>query len=635
MWVKLQRARWRSDGLGELGTSILFGVVAGLFVTAAAVLSAYSLYQSGSNALLEQTRRELVSFARFGAQVVDPELHRTLTKPEQESSEAYARAIEPLRKLQVAHPALDFAYTVILDGKDVKFVLDPTEAGDSDGDGIDDKSHIGEVYDTPTPEMLAALKTGQATAEPHPSADRWGSFVSGYAPFFDRHHKLVGVVGVDVTADAYTARHAALDRAFLQLVFLSLLLGAGTAILTGSLRRRLLLGRQAQRRTSMVEAQRRVLQLVASPAPLGKLLSAVCREVEALAPGTWCSIWVHRPDGGTYRAVSQTASGSSNTSSSDSVREVGAQIVGTDGRQLGRVIIKVASSFVQIDEAQELANIAASLATAAIEKRKSEDELLETHRELEDARRNLERKIEERTAELHAAMNAKSTFVAELSHETRTPLGGVIGLSDLLLDTKLDEEQREYATIIRDSATHLLQLMDGLLDLARTEGGARSNDLEPMSYADEVRATVRPFRHQCTERGLGFKLQIDPDLERTVLGSPLRLRQVLTNLLTNALKYTETGTIGVEARLSSAADGEWAILEVSDSGVGIPLDLQTDVFSKFVQGTRKHGGAGLGLSITKELVSLMGGSISFTSQPSRGTTFTIRLPMAGEKSQAA
>lgn len=601
------------------------GLVLGGVVCATTTCGAWTLYNTGKEALQAHTRKELLGFSKLVSKFVDGDNHGSFRSPDQETSAAYEKAITPLRRVLEANPDIKFAYTMVLDGNAVRFVLDPTPEGDADGDGVEDKSHIYEEYDSASPAMLQALREHRAVTEPSPSKDKWGTFISGYAPLFTKDNRFAGVVGVDLDAKTYMGRLTDLRHSLYLCLLMALGFGLTSGLTCGAMRLRQGQSKEAHRRASIVEAQRSVLELVVVQAPLGKLLAAVCREIERLVPGVWCSIWVQREEGLTYRAVTQVASADA-TPMSGVYAEYGCPVMGSDGQTLGRVMLKVPSERIRPAEAQELCAVAASLASIAIEKRTAEEALMKAHDALEQTRLDLETKVKERTAELERATQAKSDFLAEMSHEARTPLGGVIGISDLLLETDLDAEQQEYATIIRDSAHHMLDLMDGLLDLAQIESGTVTLEVEPMHFGDELRTLVKPLRHAAADKGVEFRLDVADGLDQVVLGCPLRLRQIVTNLIGNALKFTEQGYVSVDAEVVENADGKWAEVRVSDTGPGIPLELQESVLRRFVQASHRHGGAGLGLAISKELVELMGGSISFSSVPGEGTTFYVRLP---------
>ena len=228
------------------------------------------------------------------------------------------------------------------------------------------------------------------------------------------------------------------------------------------------------------------------------------------------------------------------------------------------------------------------------------------------------------------ASQAKSRFLATLGHEVRTPMTGVLGMSELLLATPLDEVQRGYAGSIQHAGKHLLRLVNDALDLARIEAGRLELDLRPfdlMSLMEQVDALMEPMAHH---RGLAFERSFNLPGPVQVSGDEMRVRQILMNLLGNAIKFTEQGHVGLGVEL--CADGRGLVFEVSDTGPGINQDQQARLFHRFEQadGPRtasRYGGSGLGLAICQELAVAMGGGIGIDSRPGQGARFTVELPL--------
>ncbi len=450
------------------------------------------VYALADRALMAGMRKHLEDIAVTTIGRIDVEGHEALTSDysvAQPGSDEYARLCDPLVKLRYEVPDIYYAYTLSMVDGTPAFILDSTAFYQNEGDDTE-LEPPGSLYDDAPQEVYDAWTSGRTIVVHEPYTDKWGTFISAFAPFRNAQDQVVGVFGVDIS-----------------------------------------MGQLADRR---------------KPVNMAALLAAA-----------GCVI--------------------------------GSSIIGlfrwrADTRLMDR-----------------------------------ESRLLEAQQEAQ---------MGERAA--RAGEQAKSTFLATMSHEIRTPLNGVLGMAELLSKSELQSGQREQVEAIRHSGELLLVMLNDILDFSKIDAGAMSVHSEPVDLEALLQEAAGLYRGAAEKKGLSIEVDCREDAPKYVQVDPTRAAQVLGNLISNAIKFTERG--GVHLVASCHEDGEMANIRVEDTGIGIPNDKLKDLFVPFSQLdsglNRAAGGTGLGLVISRHLAEMMGGGIEAFSKLGEGSTFQFLLPMA-------
>ena len=580
-----------------------------------------------------EMRERLLWQARLVAQTVNIERIKALSGTEADLNKPeYLRLKEQFALVKQANDKCRFIY--LMGHKDDVPVKNTMQRSgqifffvDNEPVGSKDESPAGQVYDEVSDDLRRVFDTRVAAVE-GPISDRWGTWVSGLVPLIDlQTGKLLAVLGMDIDARIWKwdVARAALLPVLLTLALIVILL-TGT-ILTA---RRSRYADSEKRFRTLYETTGDAIMMLdekgffaCNPKTLSMFGVATEEEFCSKHPANLSP--ARQPNGADSMTVAKERIETAMTKGSNSFEWVhNRQDTGED------FSAEVLLSAMELDGRQVLQ----ATVRDTTERKRAENKLLETNRALEavTARAN------EMAVQADMSNAAKSEFLANMSHEIRTPMNGVIGMTGLLLDTELNDEQRRYAEIVRSSGESLLGIINDILDFSKIEAGKL--EMETLDF--NLRVLLDDFAEMMAlkahEKGLEFLCAAEPDVPAYLRGDPGRLRQVLINLTGNAIKFTHKGEIAIRASLESETGKEALVrFSVRDTGIGIPADKQDTLFRQFTQvdssTTRKYGGTGLGLAISKQLAEIMGGKIGINSEEGKGTEFwfTARFPKQPEQ----
>ena len=683
---KMEKSRPR---YGRIQKKLELGFTA-LTVTVLALLTV-SLFIAARIQMRQHVRKRLRNVVAVAVLQVDGDLHSTLTDASHEDNSTYRQLKTTLQQIRDSSDDFRYVYTWRFNEKgQLVFVVD----AETDPEEI---SHMGDTYDDADETLLALLSNIEGSeVDEDFLTDQWGTFLSGYAPFYRSDGGLEGIIGIDIEASVILAN----ERQFLLVASSIFIIGIPLALLLG----RLFGKRIAAPLVAMTEAAKHLKQgktdsrldlrtndeleqlaetfnvmaeeIGRHRADLERLVEERTTELTGANDKLHCEIqereeieqkithakkeWER-----TFDAVPDMIAIVSNDHKIVRVNKAMARKVGMEpsqmiGKSCYEVIHQTSEPPLSCPYRRFMEDHSAYSAEAYVEAlgghcdvrivplSNSEGEFIGSvhvirdindRKEAEDLLRKSKERANLLADEAQAANKAKSKFLANMSHEIRTPLNGIIGFSDFLADEELPEEQKEHIRIIGNCAHNLLELINDILDFSKIEAGQMDMDFvdcDLEKLLEELESLMEPL---ASEKGLDFTVMRSGDVPSSIRMDPLRLRQCLINLLSNAIKFTEAGHVEICVSLQTTDENPLLRFDVEDTGIGISQDKQKDVFEYFTQAdssiTKKYGGTGLGLAITKRLAKLLGGELTLVSDEGKGSTFSLSMPFVTVKAESA
>jgi signal transduction histidine kinase len=549
----------------------------------ASSLSAWTIHGRSEVALRNAMSADLEHLAAAAASTIDPEDLAALQEPTQEGSATYVRVQAPLRAILAAVSTLRFVYT-----DEVQYVVDATPTGDADHDGVEDHSALGDVEAEPDEKMVHALRTGAvaSNSEPYPSA--WGDLVSGYAPLIADDGAVVGVVGVDITAGTYAGELAKL-RHQMTLAALGGLVIAGVAGAGAALAFNTRLASEQEKEAAELRMRQLLEALPDDLARLdcfGRCLDATPGRLNLEVADTEWFVGTHPHVGATAHGSLDDAISRAWTTEQPSVERG----ILPDGRVIELTLTRAGG------------------------------EIIAVQRDVTDQTRAMEAERDARYAEA-SALAARSRFLTNMTHHVRTPLHGILGMTELVLETDLDEEQHHCLQSADRSARQLLKILDDILDLTRVDAAELRLRNQPTDLAELGRQAVNRCRRLPEAAGRTIAV-VCPDAS-VANADAGRVRQILDEILTNAIIHGR-GSV----TLSLVYEGGLATFSVTDEGPGFS-DREVAAIDDPLADRSGHEqglGLGLGLALAARLARYMGGQLTVRAESGHGAQVLITLP---------